>query len=110
MIKKKSITVDERLSQMRIEIACKILKEINAAYPDNLIEQYFNLKTAKETGENHGDTLALFIGRETIALVDPCISMVQNRSDIISALETARAELWAVIEGLHEANKKEIKK
>lgn len=79
------------------KMALKMLKEASAVYPDRFIENYFDMKTGKEIPGKNGDTLALFIGREIVELVDETQTAEENRETIESALTNAAQEFDRVI-------------
>lgn len=79
----------------------KLLNECNEAYPDGMIEQYFDMKTGKEIPDASGDTLALHIGRECEGADGK--NIYEARDTVIHRLDRAIQELHAVI--LHLAQK-----
>lgn len=81
------------------KIVLQMLKEANDNYPDDLIGRYFDLKTGKEKPiRDGGDTLALFIGREIISVLDDEDMTEEDcRERIDATLTNAAQELDRVI-------------
>lgn len=74
-----------------------LLKAANKYYPDGYIANYFNMETGKEKEDDgaHGDTLALFIGREVG-------EEELTPEEAIRRMETAKDEIDRAIRGLSE--------
>lgn len=81
------------------KIVRQMLREANENYPDDCIASQFDLKTGDELQDVHcGDTLALFIGREIIAVLEGNnYKAKEARKCLEQTLTTAAQELDRVI-------------